>query len=129
DGIRHRPRWPGAEALRGRGAARGVRAADRGCACRAPEHENLGGRKPKASSNPRAPHAGVVRLLIGVVGRAHQGTDGGVAKAHLARGCLELSEDVLILVALDRQMVWRRLLEQAYCQHVQVVYEQTAYDF
>src|SRR5207248_3274323 len=68
-----------------------------------------------------------VRLLIGVVGRAHQRADRGMPEAERVRLLFVLGEDSRIHITLDRQMVRRGLQVLADRQHVDVVGAQIAH--
>src|SRR5581483_5996450 len=65
--------------------------------------------------------AGLLRLLIGVIGRAHQRPDGGMPEAKLGGARLESPERCRLDVALDRQVMRRGLQILADGQHVDLV--------
>src|SRR3954451_2669911 len=50
-----------------------------------------------------------VRLLVGVVGRAHERTDGGMLEPHRRRFALEHGENSGLYIALDGQVMRRGL--------------------
>src|SRR3954466_1289548 len=76
----------------------------------------------------RALEAGSVRLLVGVIGRAYERSDGGMAKAHCLRLLLILRKNGRLDIALHRQVMRRRLQVLADRQHVDIVRAQVAHD-
>jgi hypothetical protein len=69
-----------------------------------------------------------VRLLVGVIRRAHQRTDRGVPEAQRVRLALEHRERVRVHIAQHRQMAWRGLQVLADGQHLDAVRAHVAHD-
>src|SRR5690606_3203142 len=68
-----------------------------------------GGKKRIPESGSRRMMTGGMRLLIGMIGRAHHGAHGRMREAHFVCGFFEHLECVGMHVSRDRQMVRRRL--------------------
>src|SRR4051812_35793907 len=85
-----------------------------------PAHSRLVSAKSKSAATCEL-EARSVRLLVSVVGRANEWTDGGVLECQLSRLRLEHGEYRRVDVALDRQVMWRRLQVLTDGEHVDLV--------